>query len=680
MNEKRHIKRAFISSFTSLLLCCSLFIGSTFAWFSSSVCNVNNIVQSGVLDMKLFYKPYGSEYETWTEVDEKTEIFSDNTYEPGHVNAIWFKVENTGNLAFKYQLVLDVLNEVSGINVLEKMFHLSDYLLVKAGLLGTEYLKYEKQYVDRAELLLKISDTEIELGNGVRIFGDSLNSVEEVIVEPNEEAYVCVLLYLPEDVGNNANHNGINIPSISLGIRAFASQTAWESDSFGNDYDKGAEDEYEEDDGIENDGNVDDDDNQEDDDTGAVDVFEIATAAELFALAEDVNINGNSYSGKIVKLTSDIDLENQKWTPIGEITAFAGIFDGQRHTISNLFIDSDGSAGLFGELDGTVQNLTVEDATVRGKSNVGIIAGSAEMADINNVLVKSAYIVGHDNFGEIVGSGVTGTVKTEDVMTFDLDTCTVIMNAEELFAFADDVNVNKNNFSGKTVYLLRDINLENKDWTPIGQTGATQFAGTFDGLNHTIYNLTIDASNNTEATTNSYYCNAMFGWTEGNITIKNLIIDGAKVSGAYHYSAVLVGYLTGNISNCEVKNAVVDSTHSSTLNKGITGMNIPDKLIWIVEMFKLADSGYCGDKVGAIVGHINKGTVDQIILNNCNITGGRDVGQIAGAAKASQITNYVVDNKTVKADINRTCGWATNSLVSGTYKNCNGGIIGNVLD
>ena len=61
--------------------------------------------------------------------------------------------------------------------------------------------------------------------------------------------------------------------------------------------------------------------------------------------------------------------------------------------------------------------------------------------------------------------------------------------------FSQKVNGGKS-FSGKTVVLDEDIDLNNKEWTPVGQTGATQFSGTFDGQNHIICNLSI--TNNDE--------------------------------------------------------------------------------------------------------------------------------------------------------------------------------------
>ena len=76
------------------------------------------------------------------------------------------------------------------------------------------------------------------------------------------------------------------------------------------------------------------------------DPYLITNLDELKAFRDDVNA-GNSYADKYVKLTSDIDLTNEVWTPIGTsnydktptaptVKMFAGNFDGDNHTITGL--------------------------------------------------------------------------------------------------------------------------------------------------------------------------------------------------------------------------------------------------------------------------------------------------------------------------------------------------------
>lgn len=69
-----------------------------------------------------------------------------------------------------------------------------------------------------------------------------------------------------------------------------------------------------------------------------------------------------------------------------------------------------------------------------------------------------------------------------------------IYNVSGLMKFADAVNVKNNSFNGCTVTLVNDLDLKNTAWSPVGQTGATQFMGTFNGSDKTISNLNIDAT------------------------------------------------------------------------------------------------------------------------------------------------------------------------------------------
>ena len=109
------------------------------------------------------------------------------------------------------------------------------------------------------------------------------------------------------------------------------------------------------------------------------DPYKISTGAELAYLAEKVN-GGESYSGEYFKLTNDIRLNEQdvptggnSWTPIGNgfDESFSGIFDGAGHVIRGLYISDAAFPGLFGMVDGTVQNLVVQGSVTGGDEAIG---------------------------------------------------------------------------------------------------------------------------------------------------------------------------------------------------------------------------------------------------------------------------------------------------------------------
>ncbi|MER8322340.1 hypothetical protein ABS243_19380, partial [Acinetobacter baumannii] len=77
---------------------------------------------------------------------------------------------------------------------------------------------------------------------------------------------------------------------------------------------------------------------------------------DLTALQTQVNKNGFSYTGKCFRLTNNIDLNNEPWTPIvvEAYHFFGGSLDGGGKTISGLKVETNGNwAGLFGNVRGT---------------------------------------------------------------------------------------------------------------------------------------------------------------------------------------------------------------------------------------------------------------------------------------------------------------------------------------
>ncbi len=204
-----------------------------------------------------------------------------------------------------------------------------------------------------------------------------------------------------------------------------------------------------------------------------------------------------------------------------------------------------------------------------------------------------------------------------------------ITSAEGLVWFANQVNVNKVNFSGKTVVLTADIDLKNMDWEPIGQTGNTQFNGTFDGNGKTIYNLSVNSEDKDD---DGHYASGLFGWTEGG-TIKNVKIDGATIVGG-HLCAAVIGYISGSVT--------IDGCHVT--NATITCKELDDN-----------DDDPEGDKAACIVGQIGG---DESKVNDCHaststVSAGRDAGQVVGAALgtiANGVTNCTATNVTVSAN------------------------------
>ena len=153
-------------------------------------------------------------------------------------------------------------------------------------------------------------------------------------------------------------------------------------------------------------------------------VYVIETAEQLASVAEVVNDGTNTFKGKTVKLIKNIDLANRNWEPIGNSTnKFEGIFDGDGHTIANLKVDKTGASnvGLFGfTVNGEIKNLRVFNASVKGRLNVGVVAGTPYTSKYTNITIKGRITVdGMAYVGGLVGKNAYANITdiTIDVIS-----------------------------------------------------------------------------------------------------------------------------------------------------------------------------------------------------------------------------------------------------------------------
>ena len=94
------------------------------------------------------------------------------------------------------------------------------------------------------------------------------------------------------------------------------------------------------------------------------------------------------------KLGVNIDLTGREWIPIGTSAApFTGNIDGTGYTITNLTYDNESgeNVGLFGYNSGTVSNITLENITVKGKTNVGGLVGTTSSSGNGSTIVTDSF-------------------------------------------------------------------------------------------------------------------------------------------------------------------------------------------------------------------------------------------------------------------------------------------------
>ena len=175
----------------------------------------------------------------------------------------------------------------------------------------------------------------------------------------------------------------------------------------------------------------------------SVAAYTIQNEADFYGLAEIVNQGVETFSGKTVSLAKDMQLNGDVtektvetwvagttptniWTPIGKTTAFAGIFEGQMHTINGLYVNNTESiyAGLFGQVSGKVMNFRLENSYINStKDMTGSIVGylSGNMEDV----FSDAYV---NSTGKQTG-GLVGLLKKAQN-----DTATHVFVSDSWFA------------------------------------------------------------------------------------------------------------------------------------------------------------------------------------------------------------------------------------------------------
>ncbi len=225
MSNRKSAKRALLTSALAIVLCVTMLIGTTFAWFTDTASTGVNKIQAGNLDVKLMYS---TDMQTWKEATDQTKLFDDNAlWEPGYTQVVYLKIVNAGNLALKYEAGFSK-NYTSnrGKNVNGDWYRVDNYLKI-----GTA--ETTTKFANREDVWSAIAATEKTLAKDVMLTDGWITLKAGESSKP-----FAVAIYMPTSVGNEANASRLRPSSVSgLGIEVRATQATVESDSFGTDYD-----------------------------------------------------------------------------------------------------------------------------------------------------------------------------------------------------------------------------------------------------------------------------------------------------------------------------------------------------------------------------------------------------------------------------------------------------------
>ena len=381
MNTKKATKRALLTSVMALVMCVVMLVGTTFAWFTDTASTGVNKIVAGNLKVDIVDESNqtlnGKTLKFIQAVNETEKAPVESVlWEPGATFFTQgFKIANKGNLALKYKVV------ASGIT--------GDTGLLK---------------VMKFDVVSAMTKTGSEV--------DFAATPGQLLPSTTDAPSVSGIFYLRGHMDENAGNEYKNMTLTGISVTVYATQLNSEFDSFGNDYDENAD--Y------------------------SADVWDgsIATTVELAAATDEPNkvvtvdsgkllaalakaVNGGTdYSDYTIKLTKNLDLNGNEWTPIGQKNGnkFKGIFDGQGYVVTGLKISEakadafDGYVAFFGGTDGaTIKNLTVA-GSVTGKEAAGIV-GKGVNTTLENCHNKATITATESKAAGIVASLDKGTLK-----------------------------------------------------------------------------------------------------------------------------------------------------------------------------------------------------------------------------------------------------------------------------
>lgn len=215
------MRNALFTSIISMLLCVSMLVGTTFAWFTDEVVSGRNTIAAGNLDIELLADG--------NKVDNNTVLFdNERLWEPGAVVYENLQIANVGTLALKYQLTLDVFaeNDLNGCK-LSEVVKIALVDEIQAGATREEVLAAAKASPYVGDLSNFYLTGSLEAGKSTDVAS-------------------VVVFWEPTDHDNDYNANNGQKTSdgkplfIEFGINLQATQKMSEYDSFGNDYDEAA--------------------------------------------------------------------------------------------------------------------------------------------------------------------------------------------------------------------------------------------------------------------------------------------------------------------------------------------------------------------------------------------------------------------------------------------------------
>jgi len=670
MTKQKTTKRALLSSALALVLCLSMLIGTTFAWFTDSVTSSGNIIKSGNLDAELNYK--NKLADNWNDAS-KGAIFNYDKWEPGYVDLKYVQVKNAGNLAFKYLLSIipEVIPEAGETN-------LADVIDVYVWAKPTEEIERADiaSMTKVGTLTSLMTDPDgaargILLPAGANKDVDNLTADEKAITEVGEIT-MAIALKMQESAGNEYQNL---LVGGGFKVELLATQYMYEKDSFDDTYDKDSKW-----------------------------PGEVATAAELqsalnaggeikliadIASAEDyvvlpegktatINLNGHTLTndtGIVIRNYGNLTLTGEG-TIDGGINHYAIYSDKGSVTIDEMVVVAGGfgAMALYGDTNAVINNatLTAEGKTANtchliwasGNSTLEINGGtythntsgtidsghvvtsySNAKVTINGGTFKGGYVATVSEYSSTSNIEVKGgsfainpknyvAVGHSVVQSNGMYVVIAASNATEVAPglYKDDASeyhvvsgagLNALNTSwannenrNAVINLVADIDYTGYTWTMLESHSDTKTSlKELNGNGYTIRNLTINGQ-------------AMFKRFagSGDVTVKDITFDNAKVTTSGINASILTVQTYQNVllDNVDVKNSTITGAYKVA---PLIGSVYNESSTSIIATLKNCDVSNCVVKstsydffTAGMVAFVYESNNDKIVFENCTVT------------------------------------------------------------
>ena len=210
MKKKTITRSAIVISACLMIVWAVLGTGTSIAWFSDESPTAKNTFDIGKMNLVVSHK-INAEYQ---EVKEDTTLFKKEAlYEPGYVEVVYLKIENKGEIDFDYKL--SVVPDLQTLVVADNIYGQEIYL--------PQYLEFGVLFADtEIELQKLVKDRKTAENNATSPLSTYQSTPENL--EVGAKKYAAIILRMPKEVGNAANHRGDTPPSVELGITVKATQ------------------------------------------------------------------------------------------------------------------------------------------------------------------------------------------------------------------------------------------------------------------------------------------------------------------------------------------------------------------------------------------------------------------------------------------------------------------------